>query len=461
MKKLIYICVPMVLVLLIVAGSGLYQRFTSMEETPAEVKGVTFLDGEGKTLLQTKTVSDIYETEQWAYLELAYAEAVQLIAQQEKCSEEEAGNRIMNEGYRIQTMLDSAAFEALKSVADKWGSVCNTATAITDLNGSVLAVFSTDTENKKVNYSRQRCSPHSSFKPLSVYTPAIENGKANWSSLYHDSAYKQLEDGSGVLRDWPTNASGKYSDEYVTVQEAIRVSLNTVAVKCLKDLGVQESVDFLQKSFDAPLEAEAFTLEQYGADEVIGSIALGSLEAGVTPVEMAGYYQIFATGGMYTKPATVRAICREDGTAIYTWQASPRQVVGSETADIMNKLLQGVVSAGGTGELAACEGIEIAGKTGTGDDFEDNWFVGVTPGYCLAVWHGQAQKNQADEMFASVIGKLYSDQPDANRKFITHKSLKQAVYCVRSGKAISDHCTLIDIGYYANPDELTTCDKCK
>ena len=67
----------------------------------------------------------------------------------------------------------------------------------------------------------------------------------------------------------------------------------------------------------------------------------------------------------------------------------------------------------------------------------------------------------ADEIFATVIEKLYSNQPNANRKFVTHKNLNQAVYCARSGKAISDHCTLIDIGYYANPDKLAKCDMCK
>jgi len=126
----------------------------------------------------------------------------------------------------------------------------------------------------------------------------------------------------------------------------------------------------------------------------------------------------------------------------------------------LNKLLQGVVAAGGTGEAAKSVGVEVAGKTGTGDNYADNWFVGVTPGYSIAVWHGQHDSNQADEMFSYVVDELYRLQPNANRKFITHKNLVQLAYCGHSGMVISDDCALMDVGYFKSKDTLPVCNLC-
>jgi len=337
----------------------------------------------------------------------------------------------------------------------------NTAGAITDLNGNLLAVRCTDTKDKQVNYALERRSPYSSFKALSVYTPAVEQGVANWSTMYVDSPYKQIKDDAGKLEDWPANATGIFSQKKMTVYDALRFSTNTIAVKCLKDVGVTRSVEFLQERLGIPLTQEEYVIEKYGEEEVIGNIALGYLEVGITPVEMAGYYQMFANGGSYIPPKTVQTVNLKDSSVWYTRKEEPKQVISSATADTMNKLLQGVVAAGGTGAMAQCSGVDVAGKTGTGDNYADNWFVGVTPGYSLALWHGQHDTNQAEEMFAAVIENLYSKLPNANRKFVTHHNLYQIAYCVHSGKAFSSECTLIDVGYFASKDTLPVCETCK
>ena len=322
-------------------------------------------------------------------------------------------------------------------------------------------MYSADVSGKQINYAQERRSPYSSFKALSVYTPAIEKGVANWSTMYPDTPYKQLADENGQLRDWPANATGVYSQENLPVYEALRKSLNTVAVKCLADVGVTKSMEFLQTSFGIPLKEEAYVAQNYSEEEVIGNIAMGYLETGITPVEMAGYYQIFANGGVYTEPASVQRICTMDGAEIYTWDRSSKQVISEATADLMNKLLQGVVKPGGTGEAVHCYDVEVAGKTGTGDGHGDNWFVGVTPGYSLAVWHGQNDTNQASEMFAAVVNQLYMLLPDENTKFITHENLNQVAYCAHSGKTVSSACSLIEVGYFKNKDLLPVCDVCQ
>lgn len=424
-------------------------------------KAITIYDAQGNILITIDSGANIYDTEYWAYLELVLTEMTQIIEEQEKCDTAQASKKLFTQAYQIHTAFDSTAFEALKTVKGRWSKDLNTASAITDLNGNLLAVYCTDAKGKQVNYLLERRSPYSSFKALSVYTPAVEQGIANWSTMYLDSPYKQIKDDAGKLQDWPANATGSFSQKKLTVYDALRTSTNTIAVKCLKDVGISRSMEFLQEGLGIPLTQEEYVIEKYGEEEVIGNIALGYLETGITSVEMAGYYQIFANGGSYIPPKTVQTVKLEDNSVWYTRQDEPKQVISPATADSMNKLLQGVVAAGGTGEMAWCRDVEVAGKTGTGDDYADNWFVGVTPSYSLAVWHGQHDTNQAEEMFAAVIENLYSKLPNANRKFVTHHNLCQIAYCVYSGKAFSSECTLIDVGYFASEDALPVCDTCK
>ena len=431
MKKLVNIVVPaLIAVAVLICVGALWLFFRETFGKPpggnsAERKPITVYDAAGEVLITTDMAARIYEEDCWAYLEVVLAEAADIIAQQESCDLQQANIRLFTRGYKIYTAFDRTAFEALGAVKSQWGETCNTAGVITDLNGNLLAVYSSDTQGEQTNYARERRSPYSSFKALSVYTPAVEKGIVNWSSMYMDAPYKMIKNEQGVLEDWPANANGKYSNKSISVYEALRKSLNTVAVKCLADVGITEAMTFLQTGFGIPLTQEEYVVEHYGADEVIGNIALGYLETGITPVEMAGYYQIFANGGKYIPPKAISAIKQEDGASYYTRKAETKQIISPATADIMNKLLQGVVLPGGTGEMANSADVQVAGKTGTGDNYGDNWFVGVTPGYSVAMWHGQNESNQAEEMFAAVVGQLYGKLPHANRYFVTHQNLYQ------------------------------------
>lgn len=464
MKKRTYIIAAVGLAVALAVSLGALWFFfgwsPSGKESP-EKKPITVYDARGNALITAKKYGDIYGTEYWSYLEVVLQEMTQIISQQENCDTAQAGKALFDREYQIYTSFDATAFEALKAIETQWGRALDTAAAITDLNGNLLAARCTDAKGKQTNYVLERKSPYSSFKALSVYTPAVEKGVANWSTHYLDSPYKQIKDDTGTVQDWPANANGVFSQKNLTVYEALRTSMNTIAVKCLKDVGVSRSIKFLQEGLGIALNQETYVVEKYGEEEVIGNIALGYLETGITPVEMAGYYQMFANGGTYIPPKAVQTVKLSDNSAWYTRQVESKQVISPATADTMNKLLQGVVAPGGTGELARCTDVEVAGKTGTGDDYADNWFVGVTPGYSLAVWHGQSDTNQAEEMFSAVIEKLYSKLPNANRKFVTHQNLYQIAYCVQSGKAFSTQCTLIDVGYFSSKNALPVCDTCK
>lgn len=359
-------------------------------------------------------------------------------------------------GYTVYTAYDADVAEALKNACMVIGTELDAGCAVTNLKGNLVAVYSTD---EGVNYATQADSPYSSFKPLSVYAPAIEQELINWSSSYTDSAYKQIEGEDGELRDWPANSTGTYTGKKTSIYEAIRKSVNTVAVKCLADVGVNESLKFLKERLGITLGTEEYAAMVYGEEEVLGNVALGYVTTGLSPVDMAGYYQIFANGGKYEAPKAILKLCDGEGTVVYERAYSPSQVISPTTAGIMNKLLQGVVSGGGTGEEAAVKGVQVAGKTGTGDENSGNWFVGVTPGYSLAVWHGSAPNNCAPEIFGYAVEAIYQNQPDANTNFVTYANLKELVCCSESGMAVSGKCTRIEKGYFAEDDVPDICDR--
>ena len=354
----------------------------------------------------------------------------------------------------VYTPYDPQLAKALKNACDLKLNQIAAGCAVTDLEGRLLAVYSTD---EAVNYALQADSPYSAFKPLSVYAQALEKGKISWSSHYEDSAYKQITDESGQTRDWPANHTNTYTGQPTSVYEAIRKSVNTVAVKCLADVGVSESVEFLREKLHIRLSGEEYAIRVYGEEEVLGNIALGYLTEGVTPVDMAGYYQIFANGGKYMPPQAVLKLCDETGKTVYQWESKPVQVISATTAGIMNKLLQGVVAGGGTGEKAAVKGVQVAGKTGTGDANSGNWFVGVTPGYSLAFWHGSNQSNIAPELFGYAVESIYLGQPGINTNFVTYVNLQELVCCAESGMAVSGKCTRIEKGYFAEGDAPGSC----
>ena len=418
---------------------------------PKEPGGITMLDSTGNVLVSGADATSLSAHQNWAYLEQAAYEGAKILEEKLALSWEDAQQALFSGSYTLHTALDPTVCQCLQDVLQNNENTAAVAGAITDLQGRLLALYST--RDGDTNHATQTKHPCSAFKSLSVYTPALEAGKISWVSQVEDSPYLQIDG-----KDWPQNNSGIYAKKNVMVYDAIRKSLNTVAVKVLADVGVEESIAFLQDSFGMTLGREAALAKEKGGDEVIGNVALGSLEVGVSPMDMAGYYQIFANGGKYQKPAAVLEVTDTDGNTIYTRSDQAKRVVKAETADLMNRLLQGVVTVGATGEEAAVPGVPIAGKTGTGNEGSDNWFVGVTGAYSCAIWHGQNQNNRADVLFSQVTKAIYELAPQTEKVFLTHGNMRSALYCTQSGKAAGKSCPSVGNGYFAGLEPLPACD---
>ncbi|HNQ99096.1 MAG TPA: penicillin-binding transpeptidase domain-containing protein, partial [Trueperaceae bacterium] len=214
--------------------------------------------------------------------------------------------------------------------------------------------------------------PGSSFKPI-VYATAIEQGAMNQSTILVDEPTKFLIRGQPAYE--PGNHDHTY-DGFQTIRASLNRSRNIPAVKALEAAGV---------------DAVAEKARELGYDvKPYYAMALGSFE--VTPLQHTAAMAAFANGGVYIEPYFIERVEDADGNVLY--QAEPRsaRVWSEQTAYIMLDMMHGNVAdrepAYGLSNRASVPGRWIAGKTGTTNDENDIWFVGMTPGMVAAVWIG-------------------------------------------------------------------------
>ncbi len=428
--------------------------------TPKEY--AVILDRNGNVMCHVTSfdrgVSDAADPYLNAYVDIVKDEACKIVAAQNGIDTKEAQKYILNSLLAINTCFDPLAYEQLKTAGEnELMTECSVALSATATDGKLLAVFSKSLSDKYVNLATEKTAPYSAIKPLSVYAPAIDGGTISWATMTEDSPIKQITDENGAVRDWPSNASGTYTMTDTTLESAIKQSLNTVAVKTLLDYGVSESVSFLESRFSIDLTYEKDIMTAYGEDEILSAIALGYLSEGVSPVDMSGYYQIFANEGRYTEPYTVMSITAADGEELYNenklssyYPKRNVQIIDSTTAYIINRLLQTVTDPDATGSKAYVSGLKTAAKTGTGTNYEGNWFVGVTPSFCISVWHDDGiMKNRTAEIFKiAADGFPVIEGAESKTDFPPCPDVIEEDFCKESGLIASRSCRETERGYF-------------
>ena len=397
-----------------------------------------------------------------AYVDLACREAAKILCEREGIREEEAFRMFVEEGMTVQTTF-------CPDVMGKLLNVCageqilpgilasERAAAVSDTKGHILACYSHSAENSSRNYVTYPTYAGSTIKSLSVYGPAVEDDVACWSDLYLDSPYRRTVNADGEEEIWPVNMSS-YTDRMWTVQEALKKSNNAIAVKMLKDYGVESSCRFLRESFGLKTEAEERAVSEGKEDDVLSNLALGYLEAGVTMRDLLGAYQTFANGGIYAPMHAVTAIQTGDGEEYYREDSETTRVFSAETAYIMNRMLKTVVEEGGTGEAAFIEGLDICGKTGTSDESRDNWFVGMTPEYVCAVWYGlpgAGMKNESPAVFREIMARVEHHE---GLEYQKSENVVEVAYCEKTGLLANEFCKEQKAGYYKKQNMLEECD---
>ncbi|HLS90881.1 MAG TPA: penicillin-binding protein 1A [Limnochordia bacterium] len=290
-------------------------------------------------------------------------------------------------GLRVYTTLDldlqRAAEKAIEEMVpvqetDENGLAQPQAALVTiDVHtGEIRAMVggrNNDQYNRAVQATRQ---PGSAMKPF-VYAAAIDSKRYTPAHIMVDepTTFTLVTGETWTPRNYDNTHRGPMS-----LRTALEDSINVVAAKLIDEIGPATAIDYAKRM-------GITTLQESGRlNDLTLSFALGGLTRGVTLLEMATAYGVFASGGIRTTPIAILRVEGPDGTVIDEFRPQRRLVLSPETAYIMTDMMRGVIERG-TG-VGANIGRPAAGKTGTTSSFTDAWFVGYTPSLVTAIWIG-------------------------------------------------------------------------
>ena len=318
-------------------------------------------------------------------------------------------------------------------------------------DGRVLAsIGSREEKTGNLLYDRATAAkrqPGSTIKPLSAYTPAIDLGIYNYSSIIQDQPLQINADGDGNIRNWPNNWYNSYKGP-VTLQWALEKSANAPAAQVVNTITTQKSYEFLTQKlgFSSLDSSDAFSLS---------ALAAGGTHVGVTVREMTAAFQIFGNGGKFYKPYTYFYVTdRNDKVILDNRDSVPIQAISSQSATIMNRLLRNVITGSeGTGRAANIANWNIIGKTGTTNDDHDSWFIGESPYAVGGIWTGYDNPKRISETSAAIrIWKHIMTKYLEDKKAIDYDydpAVTSQPYCKATGELANTKCPGTATGYYS------------
>jgi hypothetical protein len=266
-------------------------------------------------------------------------------------------------------------------------------TAIKPGTGEILAMLgSVDYHDESidglVNVTLSQQQPGSAIKPL-TYAAALspdEEGQPSWTAadiLWDvEVAYPQTD---GATYE-PVNYDGRYHGP-VRLRPALANSYNVPAILLLQDIGVPRLLEFARAMGISTWQDDS---SRYGL-----SLTLGGAE--VTPLDLTAAYATFANGGRSVTPVSILRVEKSNGDLLYDHIFEPQpQIMDQRVAYLISDILdddEARVPAMGSDNPLALP-FPAAAKTGTTNDFRDNWTVGYTPGLAVGVWTGNADNSE-------------------------------------------------------------------
>ena len=426
---------------------------------------------------QTQTETKI----QSYYVDYVIQSVIQDLMDKYGYTRSQASSMIYSGGLRIYSAVDMDIQEAMETVYDNKISFpkynkkiddAQSAMTIMDYSGRIVGMVGgagEKTENRGLNRAANSYrQPGSSIKPLTIYAPAIEKKYVTWSTRVKNY---------GIPNYYTAGKNGGYGpvnygndpgspDSYVNVQKAICKSYNTVPAQILRQMGYQKSFDFATQKFRLSTLVDP-------TDINASSLAVGGTYKGVSTLQMAAAYASFGNGGKYFEPYCYYKVTNSTGTEVLLQhdKTDGDQIMGADTADIMNKLLQTVVTdAAGQGTMRnyALKNSVLFAKTGTTTDDYDRWVIGGTPYYVAAVWFGcDIQKSLSNYVSGNPSAKIFDEvmnriHKNLERKdFETHSPIvEQHAYCTATGLLASDSCPSKAMGWYSKNNMPGYCVSC-
>ncbi len=254
------------------------------------------------------------------------------------------------------------------------------------------------------NYNRvtqARRQPGSSFKPF-LYSAALDHGYTP-ASLVNDAPLVFSDGTQGD--DWrPRNSSGDFLGP-IRLREAFYRSRNLVSIRLMRDIGIDESLTYMERF-------------GFSRDELPRNLSASLGTPELTPLQIATGYAVIANGGHavrpwlieriensehqvidFARPAVVPAVQEQEQRRIDAYvgltpgQTPPlarvaEQVIDPRTTYQLTSMLKDVINRGTGARARSLERSDLGGKTGTTNDQKDGWFAGFNGDHVATVWVG-------------------------------------------------------------------------
>ena len=232
----------------------------------------------------------------------------------------------------------------------------------------------------------------SAIKPIAVLGPALEEKIITPVTIYDDTKTVFAEGYS------PDDCEKELGE--ITVRRAVESSQNIPFVKIMEQLTPEKSMKYMEKEGIANLT---------DGDKNLG-LALGGLEKGSSPLEMASAYACIANGGNYIEPTFYTKVENSKGKIILKSKQKSRKVYSEDTAYVLKELLTEPVNGeNGTARTCKIDGMEVAAKTGTTNDNYDKWLCGFTKYYTAVTWFGYDVNEPINEGANSMANQIWGN----------------------------------------------------
>ncbi|QVY63840.1 penicillin-binding protein [Cytobacillus gottheilii] len=380
-----------------------------------------------------------------------------------------ADRNIRQNGYKIHSTINKEIYDSMQKVKDNYPNygpdkgetfedpetgenvqvmepVEVGAILIENKTGKIISfVGGRDHEREQTNHATKAIRQNgSTMKPLLVYAPAMELGKASPGTILPDVP---LHLNPALSRPWPNNYTRSYSG-LVSARYALAESYNVPAVKLYKDIVDQRPAEYLAKM--------GFT-SLYEADYTNLATSIGSLEYGVTVEENTNAYGTFANGGQFVDAYLIEKITDKEGNPIFQHEAEPVDVFSPQTAYLTIDMMRDVINNGTATSIKSRLKFasDWAGKTGTGNEFYDSWFVASNPNVSFGIWTGydtpKSLKSgglnyslRTNYLWADLMNAAYDIAPelvDPSESFKMPGGIVSRSFCAISGLLPSEACS--------------------
>lgn len=314
---------------------------------------------------------------------------------------EEGGLKVITSlDMKIQDMAQASVSAEVEDL--KYSHVTNGASVVTQpATGEILAMvgsvdyFNTE-QDGNVNVTIAQRQPGSSIKPINYATGLMKDYNAATPFIDQKICFPS----PGQPNYCPVNYDGKFRG-IIQMRYALANSINIPAVKMLKLNGIQSMLD----------TAAAMGINSFGSPDRYGlSLTLGGGE--VTMLDMVTAFGVFANGGYRINLHPILKVTNGNGKILEEYKPPESPIFGKKVLpEGVSFIISDILSdnnarsmAFGTNSPLKINNFPVAVKTGTTNDFRDNWTIGYTPSYVVAVWVGNNDNTPMRGIVSGITG---------------------------------------------------------